>query len=330
MTQIRVCMIGCGGFAQLCHGPSQRRIAAADPAVELVACCDTDPSRAQAYARAFGFTHFYTDSLAMLGAEKPDAVIVAVPPPVTCGAVVPLLERGFRVLLEKPPGLTTAELERLIAAAAAGGAQVQVAFNRRRMPVLIKAREILDAEFALASVGRLDYEMIRCNRWDEDFSTTAIHALDAALFLARSPVLDAEFRFQDQKHGGRLTANAVMNAICVSGLPIQVTIQPVTGRNAESARLSSVGRTLILKIPASPVPEERAALELWRDNVRVEAFVDQARDTGERFGVLGETEDFLHAVRSGGAFTPNLQECRQPVALMEAMRLRRSGPIRFT
>jgi myo-inositol 2-dehydrogenase / D-chiro-inositol 1-dehydrogenase len=323
-------MIGCGGFAQLCHGPSQRRIAESDPDVEWVACCDTDPVRAQAYARSFGFKRSYSDSLAMLSTEKPDAVIVAVPPSVTCGAVVPLLERGLRVLLEKPPGLTTAELGRLIAAATAGGAQAQVAFNRRRMPVLRKAREILDAEFSLAAVGRLDYEMVRCNRWDEDFSTTAIHAFDAALFLARSPVLDAEFRFQDQTGGGCLAANVVMSATCASGLPIQVTIQPVTGRNAESARLSSVGRTLIVKVPASPVTEELAALELWRDNVRVDAFVDDARDTGERFGVLGETEDFLRAVRYGGAFTPSLQECRQQVALMEAMRRRQSGPIRFT
>jgi predicted dehydrogenase len=322
-------MIGCGGFAQLCHGPSQRRIAASDPEVQWVACCDTDPGRAQAYARSFGFRRFYTDSLAMLGAEKPDAVIMAVPPPVTCAAAVPVLERGFRVLLEKPPGLTTAELERLIAAAA-GGSQVQVAFNRRRMPVLLKAREILDAEFPLAPVGRLDYEMVRFDRWDEDFSTTAIHAVDAALFLARSPVCDAEFRFQDQDHGRRTTANVELNATCASGLSIQITIQPVAGRNAEFARISSVGRTLIVKVPASPVPEERGALEFWRGNVRVEAIADDARDTGERFGVLGETEDFLNAVRSGSAFTPNLQECRQQVVLMEAMRLRRSGPIRFT
>jgi hypothetical protein len=45
--------------------------------------------------------------------------------------------------------------------------------------------------------------------------------------------------------------------------------------------------------------------------------------------VFGETEAFLNAVRSGSSLVPALQDCHQQIELMEAIRLRRSGLIRF-
>jgi len=326
---LRICMIGCGGFAQLCHGPSQRRIASEDPDVHLAACCDTDPGRAQNYAQAFGFARSYTDLLAMLAAEKPDAVVLAVSPPATCRAACLVLERGFPMLLEKPPGLSEVELDRMIAAAGSTGAPAQVAFNRRSMPVLRKAREILDAHFPPASVSRIDYEMIRFNRWDADFSTTAIHALDAALFLARSPFVCARLRFQAQRRADIEAANVVLEAECASGTQVMVCVQPVAGRNAESARIHTIGQSLSIVIPASPLSDEAGSLEHWSDDALVGAYAGDARDVGERFGILGETEAFLRAVCSGTGFTPRLPDCRQQVALMEAMRLGRSGAIHF-
>jgi predicted dehydrogenase len=327
---LRICMIGCGGFAQLCHGPSQRRIASEDPGVQLAACCDTDAARAQNYAKAFGFARTYTDLLAMLAAEKPDAVVLAVSPPATCRAACLVLERGFPLLLEKPPGLSEVELDRMIAAAGATGAATQVAFNRRYMPVMQKARAILDAHFPPASVSRIDYEMIRFNRWDADFSTTAVHAADAALFLARSPLVSARLGFQAQRRADLKAVNVVIEAECASGTQVLVCIQPVAGRNAESASIQTVGQSLAIKIPASPLSEAAGSLEHWREDALADSYADDARDVGERFGILGETKAFLLAVRSGTGFTPRLIDCRPPVALMEAMRHGRSGPLHFT
>jgi predicted dehydrogenase len=170
-------MIGCGSFAQLCHGPAQRKYAGSHPDVRLAACCDADGNRAREYAGAFGFARHFTDISAMLAIEKPDAVILAVPPTMTCGVASLVLERGFPLLLEKPPGMSPAELGRLIAAAERGGGRAQVAFNRRYMPVMRRAHEILDAGIPPESVGRVDYEMIRFDRWEPDFSITAIHAV---------------------------------------------------------------------------------------------------------------------------------------------------------
>ena len=326
---LNICMIGCGSFAQLCHGPAQRKYAGAHPEVRLAACCDVDESRARDYARAFGFARHGTDMLAMLAAENPDAVVMAVPPTMTCSVASLVLERGFPLLMEKPPGLSPAELNRLIAAAARGGARAQVAFNRRYMPVMRRAREILDAGIPPESVGRIDYEMIRFDRWDPDFSTTAIHALDAALFLARSPFLAAEIRLQSQKMGEREAVNIAVEAECAAGGRVRVNIQPVAGCNTDTARIHAVGHSLAIKIPVSPQSTADGALEHWQGDKLVTTFSDHDRDVVEKLGILGETEAFLAAVRSGSNLIPGLQDCHQQVALMEAIRLRRSGLIRF-
>src|SRR5208283_4016601 len=165
----------------------------------------------------------------MLSAERPDAVVMAVPPAVACAAACPVLERGFPLLLEKPPGLTAAELDRLVAAAGRGGGRAQVAFNRRHMPVMQRALEILAGAFRRGSVERIDYDMIRHERWDPDFSTTAIHAIDAALVLARAPFRSAEIRYQALRRGDLEAADVDIEARCSPGPRVLVRIRPVSG-----------------------------------------------------------------------------------------------------
>lgn len=325
---LRICMIGCGGFARLCHGPAQHRYAASHTDTALAACCDPDANRAREYSELFGYAHHYTRVDAMLAAERPDAVILAVPPAVTCAAALPILAAGFPLLLEKPPGLNPPELDRLIAAAH-GHAPAQVAFNRRYMPVMRQVRTILDAEFPPDAVGRIAYDMIRSDRWDPDFSTTAIHALDAALFLARSPALTAELHFQSQRQGDRQATNMLVAIECASGTRVQVNIQPVAGRNAESVQIHAIGRSLWLTIPASPLSAEPGTLEYWRGANLVHSFSDHGSEMIERMGILGELGAFLDAVRRGAHPAPGLADCRQQVALMDALRLRRTGLIRF-
>jgi predicted dehydrogenase len=326
---LKICMIGCGSFARLCHGPAQRRYCASHPDAELAACCDADPGRSREYAEAFGFGRFYSEMHAMLSAERPDAVVMAVPPAAACAAACPVLERGFPLLLEKPPGMTPGELGRLIAAAGKGGGRAQVAFNRRYMPVVRRAMEILGGAFPPGSVDRIDYEMTRHERWDPDFSTTAVHALDAALFLARSPFRSAEIRIQPRRSGEREAADVALDAECATGTRVLVRVQPVSAANEESAAIHAAGQSLALRIPVSPQSEGDGRVEHWSAGALVDSFSDRGFGAVDRLGVSGETEAFLDAVRSGGPVSPGLGDCRQQVALMEAIRARRSGPVDF-
>jgi len=326
---LTICMIGCGYFAEFCHGPAQRRYAAAHPDVQLAACCDLDGDRARAHATAFGFARHYTDMAAMLAAENPDAIVAAVPPRMTCAVGGLVLQQGVPVLLEKPPGISLAELERLITAADRSGSRVQVAFNRHYMPVMRRALEILEADIPPAAVGQIDYEMVRFDRWEPDFSTTAIHALDAVLFLSRSPFRAAEIRLQVQRAKDREAVNVTIEAECASGTRVRVNIQPVAGVNADSASVHALGQSLALRLPVSPLSAADGSLEHWRGDRLVTTFTDRDRDVVEKLGVFGETEAFFDAVRSGAALSPSLRDCRQQVALMEAIRLRRSGLLQF-
>src|SRR5437899_6994172 len=109
-------MIGCGEHAESSHGPAQARYAATHFGTELAACCDLDASRAERHRQRFGFARSYGDALAMLGAERPDAVALVVPPEATCELACRILERGIPALIEKPPGRSTPEVDCMIAA----------------------------------------------------------------------------------------------------------------------------------------------------------------------------------------------------------------------
>ncbi len=322
-------MVGCGSFAALTHGPAQRRYAEAHAEVDLAGCSDPEADRARQYARATGYRNHYQDTKEMLDREKPDAVILAVPPPSTCRTAAPILERGISLLLEKPPGMAPSELMALIAAARKGGAIAQVAFNRRYMPVMQRASAIIRAEFGAGGPWHLRYEMERFDRWDPDFSTTAIHAFDAASFLSGAPLRRAHLRFYPQQRGTQEAASALLDGESVSGVQISVSIQPVSGRDAESVRMQSLDRSLVLQLPLSAVGHSVGQLEHWRNGQIVETFSDRHCAFAERQGVFGETQAFIDAVRIGGPVTPGLEDCTQQVALMELVRLRRAGPIDF-
>jgi len=326
---IKVCMIGCGGFAQLCHGPAQLRLRDSNPDVELSACCDVDPQVSRKYSDAFGFERSYSDVREMLLAERPDAVVAAVPPAMTSAVGSLVLGLGFPLLVEKPPGLTTIELGQLISATEEGGASAQVAFNRRHMPVIKHAMTVLGSEFGPGSVVRLDYEMVRFNRWDSDFSTTTVHAIDASLVLARSPFRVAEISFQVQRSGDLEAANVTIDAECASGTRVQIKVLPVSATNSESATIHGVGQSIMLKIPMSPQSHGDGSVEHWRADSLVSSFSDKKFGPVDRLGVLGETGAFLEAVRSGTPFSPRLQDCLQQVTLMEAIRTRRRGTMNF-
>jgi predicted dehydrogenase len=318
-------MIGCGSFARQFHGPAQVRCAQEAGAIERLACCDTSAERAREYAGSFGFARSYADAGEMLERERPDAVILAVPPTATAAAGAAVLERGLPLLLEKPPGTTASELARLREAAARGAARAQVGFNRRHMPVVREALSRLRGEFGGTSPLAISYEMARHGRWDEDFTTTAIHAVDAACVLAGTAFRAVELRFTPHADGERRAADVVMEFACANGTTVRVDVRPVAGVNAETAVIHGRAQTLRLAIPFPSGPFAVSWLEHWRANALVAAYADEALDPLERMGIYDETRAFLAAVRTGEPMNPGLADCVQQVAVMELLRAGQSG-----
>ena len=325
---MKLCQIGCGEHARVAHGPSQRRCAAERSGLILAGCCDLDPERAEAFRRDFGYRRAYTDPAGMLEAERPDAAVVVVPVDNTVAVGSLVLERGIPLLLEKPPGETAAEVDRLIAAAERGGRVVphQVAFNRRFAPLVRDLRRRIEEAGPLQHVH---YEMTRVERRDPDFSTTAIHGFDAVRYLAGCDYAEARFRYREMPELGRGVANILVDAVMTSGATAHLAFSPVAGVLVERSAAHAHGHSLFLHVPMWGGVDSPG--RLWHySGGRLEAEVggDQVGDGTalfERGGFYRQTVAFLDALGAGQAPSPSLRESRPSVEIAERIRHRAAG-----
>ena len=127
-SRIPVAVIGVGHM-----GRHHVRIYHELPEAELVGVVDADRAQAEAVAGQYQAPAF-TSVEPLLGRIK--AATVAVPTVAHLAVAGPLLERGVAVLIEKPLAPDSATCRRLIDAARAGGALLQVGHSERFNPVV--------------------------------------------------------------------------------------------------------------------------------------------------------------------------------------------------
>jgi predicted dehydrogenase len=123
-------VIGCGLIGR-------KRAEAIGAEDELVGCADVNPQAAAALAGDHGARRC-RDLGELLGLGV-DAVIVATSHDQLAPLSREALEGGAHVLVEKPAGLGTREIEGLLAAADRTGRRVKVGFNHRFHPALARA-----------------------------------------------------------------------------------------------------------------------------------------------------------------------------------------------
>ena len=243
---------------------------------------------------------------------------------VAVGSLV--LERGIPLLLEKPPGETVAEVDRLIAAAERGGRTVphQVAFNRRFAPLVRELRRRIEEAGPLQ---HLHYEMTRVERRDPDFSTTAIHGLDAVRYLAGGDYAEARFRYRELPELGPGVANILVDAVMTSGATAHLAFCPVAGVLVERAAAHAHGHTLFLHVPMWNGVDSPG--RLWHfagGKLAADLGGDRVGDGTALFelgGFYRETVAFLDALAAGRTPSPSLRESRQSVEIAEHIRERR-------
>ena len=98
---------------------------------EIVSVCDTDPARAEAFAREFDIPRHYTDAAKMLGAEKPDFADIVTRPDTHLPLSQCAFSRGIHVLCQKPFAPTLGEARQIVEAAEAAGVRLMVNENWR-------------------------------------------------------------------------------------------------------------------------------------------------------------------------------------------------------
>ncbi|CAM3298293.1 Gfo/Idh/MocA family protein [Occultella aeris] len=139
---LRIGLIGYGRRGRalgLIHRPRAGSVIAAvlDP---------SDTARAEA-AGAFGATTTLCANLPQIldPALGLDAVIVASPDAIHEEQVVPALEAGLPVYLEKPIAITTASADRILRASERTGTPLYVGHNLRHMPFAATMKEVIDS-----------------------------------------------------------------------------------------------------------------------------------------------------------------------------------------
>ena len=119
---------------------------------EIVASCNRSERGRQKATSEGGIPRTYSDVAAMLDKERPDGVICCASADQMANAAGKILPFGIPTLLEKPPGISLAELAVLKAAAAGHKTPVMVGLNRRYYSVLTSAIEDAGGPEAITTV----------------------------------------------------------------------------------------------------------------------------------------------------------------------------------
>ncbi len=131
--------MGCGHIAA-----THRRAISRLPAVELVAVCDSDASRARAFAQTHGVKNAYQRLEDLLDQARPDVVHVLTPPASHKPVVVRALEAGCHVLVEKPLALDAEEAHEMLDVARRCKRQIAVCHSYAFIPAFREARRLID------------------------------------------------------------------------------------------------------------------------------------------------------------------------------------------
>ncbi len=132
-------IIGCGLIGT-------KRAQAVSPPHRVSAVCDIRADRAHALAETVNCDFVTDDYKKLIDSGKADLVVVAVLnyqlAPVTLYAV----QRGVHVLVEKPAGISSGQLETGMEARKDTDVKVKAGFNHRYHPAMLRAKEIMERE----------------------------------------------------------------------------------------------------------------------------------------------------------------------------------------
>jgi predicted dehydrogenase len=141
MKTIRWGIIGCGDVCEVKSGPAFQKV----PNSALVAVMRRDGAKAADFARRHGVPRWYDDAAALVADREVDAVYVATPPGSHAEYTLLAARAGKPVYVEKPMALDRAECDTMIAACAAAGVPLFVAYYRRAQPRFSRIKELIDS-----------------------------------------------------------------------------------------------------------------------------------------------------------------------------------------
>ena len=310
---LTICTVGCGYIARAMHGPSYLKYQAEHSGAVFAGCCDIDINKAESFKSQFNFCKAYDDMDEMIRKEKPDVICLLSPVELTASLAADILRQGIPLLLEKPPGRTREEIALLIDLSNKKSVPNRVAFNLRYAPLVIELKALLGAERAPDRIRSVQYDMYRVNRTDEDFSTTAIHAIDAARFIASSDFSRVSFTYRE-------ATDIHMACEMQSGAVVNINICPVTGMIKEAATVICRDKTYFLDLLGNPLNPAGRLTAIEKNVITVDISGDA--ELFVREGFYNENKTFFDDIIAGRQPAGGVDTAFQSVALAECVRER--------
>jgi virulence factor len=187
VDKVNVGLIGAGGMANGVHYPSLYEM----KDVNMVALCDLVEDKLNATAERFGIEKKYTDYREMIEKEDLDAVYILMPPHHLFDIAINCLQKKLHVFIEKPPAITTFQIQSMARVAKENGCLSIVGFNRRYIPMLNYAKKYVEEKGNINQVVATFYKngsAIYYNGAIDVISCDAIHAVDTLRWLAGGEV----------------------------------------------------------------------------------------------------------------------------------------------
>lgn len=187
MGLTRFGIVGCGRMGQK-HAKS----VVVTGSGRVTAVTDADPERARNLAAEVG-AEVYSDVGKLVAAGEVDAMIVTTPPRVRRKVLLPIVEAGLPLFVEKPPAFDLAEARACARAIARRGGLASVGFMLRYQPMTERARELLVGHQitlvrTMCTIGyylhlQMPLWFLRKAESGGPLCEQAIHVLDAARYL---------------------------------------------------------------------------------------------------------------------------------------------------
>ncbi len=217
MRKHRIGIVGCGGIAHS-HIRGYRAVAA--HVGEVVAGCDTNPDTLQSFCDTYGIGLRYSTPQALIESGEVDVISLLTPPAVRAEVILPAVQRGIHLLVEKPFAENMTDAIAFVEASEAASTTLAVNQSLRFMPDILAAREAI-ASGEIGDVRFLAHDHFQ-NRtqtrgWRREetrleISIFSIHVLDRIRWLCgENPesVAAATRRWDDEVRGETFAALAI-------------------------------------------------------------------------------------------------------------------------
>jgi predicted dehydrogenase len=262
----KIGVVGCGSWSTEMHLPAMLQLAE-QGLVEYTAVCDLNEEAAQVYADKLGVKAVYADMEKMIKECTLDGLDIITTPDIERTPVDIAIEHRVPFLVEKPPAPSSAHHKRYMESV--GDLLHVVGYNRRHSPFMIQAKEWMEGE----QLQAVQVSFSRYRRMSDDFTGTAVHALDTARFLAGGDLgkTRLEVVWTDE------VFNFYLNG-WVGDTRVDVQITPNIALSEERYTMKSVDKTVVISFPQPGCYDQQGSAELYERNKRT------AIMTGAEFG----------------------------------------------